>query len=612
VIKRTLIVLILVCGGFAFVAAAPASAQPADPHATLLGDSTMAALVRYQSATYDYAAILNDHYDVDLDAISCRGLIRSCGRTPPPTTLAEMRERFGRLGEAVVVMAGYDESDINASVDAVMTEAVLQSVPRVIFLTYRTTTTYKLPGGMSAAGLYEKHNATLARKARQWPTLKIADWDAYTRGMANGCSGCNFAADGIHLTPTGAIMLAHFIVANMDLYPMGRCEAARHIGDAAAPSSTEIEAPAGGFTPVDPVRVVDTRSFDAEDPGRTQMLGAQRQLTVDLSAIAPQAATSALVNLTAVEPCGNGWLVAYPCATGVPNSSNLNYVGGRTVANLASVMLSDDELCVWASSATDVLVDVSGWFVSGAGTPFATVAPDRLVDTRPGFPARLDQVEGLRGAGSTLTVSVAGQGEVPANATAVLVNITATQPQGSGWITAYPCGITQPWVSNVNYDAGLDAGLTVPNAAAVRLDAQGRICVFTQASTHLIIDVFGWFGPNGASRFIAQSPLRITDTRGGIGGPAGMVPANTPKTFDVQDSASLVNVTVVSPVTAGWATDYPCGAVPNVSNSNFLAGEVEPALAVVRPGVGGKGCVIVTSTTHVLVDRMGRFVPLTG
>ena len=53
----------------------------------------------------------------------------------------------------------------------------------------------------------------------------------------------------------------------------------------------------------------------------------------------------------------------YPCGDAPPNASNLNYVGGQTVANGAFVGLdARGGVCIYTSAASDYLFDVVGWF----------------------------------------------------------------------------------------------------------------------------------------------------------------------------------------------------------------------------------------------------------
>jgi hypothetical protein len=80
-------------------------------------------------------------------------------------------------------------------------------------------------------------------------------------------------------------------------------------------------------------------------------------------------------------------------------------------------------------------------------------------------------------------------------------------------------------------------------------------------------------------------------------------------------TAAVVNVTVTDPVTAGFATLYPCGsAVPLASNLNFRAGDTVPASALVPVDTLGHLCVHTSTPAHVLVDVDGfltsGFTPL--
>src|SRR4051794_38318360 len=129
---------------------------------------------------------------------------------------------------------------------------------------------------------------------------------------------------------------------------------------------------------------------------------------------------------------------------------------------------------------------------------FTPVTPARLLDTRNGAkPAN----------STTTTLAIAGQGGGPASgAVAVQLTVTVPAPDRPGFVTAFPCGADVPTASNVNYAAGQ----TIPNAVTVRLDAKGQTCLFNSASTHLVVDVTGWYGP-GKGRFAAVTPSRVVD-----------------------------------------------------------------------------------------------------
>ena len=89
-------------------------------------------------------------------------------------------------------------------------------------------------------------------------------------------------------------------------------------------------------------------------------------------------------------------------------------------------------------------------------------------------------------------MQVAGRAGIPDTATAVILNVTVTQPQAPGFATVFPTGATRPTASNLNYAAGD----TIPNAVIAKIGAGGSICVFTHAAAHYIIDVAGYLtGP---------------------------------------------------------------------------------------------------------------------
>ena len=115
------------------------------------------------------------------------------------------------------------------------------------------------------------------------------------------------------------------------------------------------------------------------------------------------------------------------------------------------------------------------------------MTPARILDTR---------TANKIGAGATLVVPVAGQHGVPAMntavpPTAVALNVTATNPTGGSYLTAWPDGTPQPTASDLNYVAGL----TVPNMVIVKLGANGAIDLYNAfGSVDVVIDVVGWYG----------------------------------------------------------------------------------------------------------------------
>ena len=208
----------------------------------------------------------------------------------------------------------------------------------------------------------------------------------------------------------------------------------------------------------------------------------------------PAGVGAVVLNVTVTDPVGSGFVTLWPCdGSGPPTASNVNFVAGLTVPNLVVVPVSaSGEVCVFtAESATHLVADLNGWFPVSAG--YVAVSPVRLLDSRVGG----STVDGLFagvgrvGGGETLRLGVVGRGGVPAGVGAVVLNVTVTDPVGSGFVTLWPCdGSGPPTASNVNFVAGL----TVPNLVVVPVSASGEVCVFTaESATHLVADLNGWF-----------------------------------------------------------------------------------------------------------------------
>ena len=84
-----------------------------------------------------------------------------------------------------------------------------------------------------------------------------------------------------------------------------------------------------------------------------------------------------------------------------------------------------------------------------------------------------------------MQVSLTG---VTPDAVAAALTVTSTGSQADGYLTVYPCG-TLPNASNLNYVAGQP----IANTAIATLSPSKSVCVFSSATTHLIIDVSGAF-----------------------------------------------------------------------------------------------------------------------
>ena len=201
-------------------------------------------------------------------------------------------------------------------------------------------------------------------------------------------------------------------------------------------------------------------------------------------------AVAVVLNVTVTEAVAAGFVTVYPCGGDRPTASSLNFVAGETVANAVVVKVGvGGEVCLFAQSATQLVVDVGGYFPAGSG--FVSVVPGRLLESRVGLSTvdGLFNGVGLRGAGSVTELSVVGRGGVAVDAVAVVLNVTVTEAVAAGFVTVYPCGGDRPTASSLNFVAGE----TVANAVVVKVGVGGQVCLFAQSATQLVVDVDGYF-----------------------------------------------------------------------------------------------------------------------
>ena len=91
------------------------------------------------------------------------------------------------------------------------------------------------------------------------------------------------------------------------------------------------------------------------------------------------------------------------------------------------------------------------------------------------------------------------------------LNVTAADAEAPGFLTVYPSTEPLPTASNVNYRAG---GAD-PNLVVAKLGTDGAIKVYTDKTSNVIVDVFGYFRTTAANGFIPVTPDRVIDTRSG-------------------------------------------------------------------------------------------------
>ena len=350
-------------------------------------------------------------------------------------------------------------------------------------------------------------------------------------------------------------------------------------------------------------------------------------LTVEGAGGVPSTGVTAVVlNVTVTQPSAQGHITVYPDGTTLPTASNLNFLPNETVPNLVIAPVGSDgkvDLTNGSAGTVQLIADVSGYF-SGGGTPsdgaFTALSPDRLLDTRSGIGAP-DAAVASEG---TVALNVEGAGGVPATGvSAVVLNVTVTQPSAQGHITVYPDGTTLPTASNLNFSPSE----TVPNLVIAPVGSDGKVDLTNGSggSVQLIADVSGYFagtppsGIDGTSDALGAVP-GTNDVSPHTSTPAA-VPSDTALTLQIDGiggvpatgvSAVAMNVTVTAPsAPAGHITVYPDGTtLPTASNLNFTAGETVPNLVITPVGSDGEVDLYNGSagTVQLVADVSGYFL----
>lgn len=276
------------------------------------------------------------------------------------------------------------------------------------------------------------------------------------------------------------------------------------------------------FSPITPERIIDTR-IDGFCPVTGQCaengpVPAETPAAV-VGPDMPPSAVAMLANLTVTGAQASGYLTADACAAltpGLQAHSNANFERGETVANLSVVpaLSTPDggQICTYASTGTQQIVDVQGWFVPPAagGWGYTSMSSQRLVDTRQCWTDPVtaeERCNQVNEAGSILHV------QAPAGASAVLVNLTLADATGSGYATAGKCSAMAPGPQSIS-NGNVETGGTSANLSVVPVDTDGMFCVYVSTGVHVLVDLQGTFASAASLRFSPIAPVRRFDSRG--------------------------------------------------------------------------------------------------
>jgi hypothetical protein len=385
--------------------------------------------------------------------------------------------------------------------------------------------------------------------------------------------------------------------------------------------STPIVFPGDGAT-------VPLTRFVTEFPNPMDMCGWSGDAGLPLIAMMPSPVGSAVATLegpsgpidTCVLHAGN---VSDPTAKAILGGENAVVVMPRTVLTTGRYdvrVVTNGGTATWSFNvdpsaplrasvpeiSPEELPDTSA---AGDRSAFRPVTPYRLVDSR------ISKGTVRLKAGTTTRIAVTEDPSV----TAVSANFVAVFPEADGYLTAFNCTKQRPTVSSLNFRRGT----VVANQAIVPLK-QGDVCIFSKATTDIVIDVNGFYHTaSGGEGYVAVTPSRLFDSR-----KSGTLRAGRTTVIEVVGveggapagaEAVALNVAAIDAAKAGWLKVAPCGTAgrAEISSLNYRANEVRPNSVVVPVDDRGRICVTSLRTVDVTVDLTGyfagsgrRFLPL--
>lgn len=378
------------------------------------------------------------------------------------------------------------------------------------------------------------------------------------------------------------------------------------------------------YVPMTPCRVMETRGpYNFE--GRTGSFGPPSLLRAELRTLIlpssnvcsiPATAKAYVLNVTVIPNGGLDYVTIWAAGEPRPDAWTIRSPDSEVVANSAIVKAgTGGGISVYASQRTDLLLDITGYFVEQAGYVFYPLTPCRIIDTRSGYrsPGPFGPPSMLAGQTRRFHFPSNPHCTVPV-AAAYSVTITVVPPAALGFLTAWPGGQARPNVSSINSFGGR----VLANSVIVPAAIDGSIDVFVSDRADFLVDINGYYAAdNGRGLFYYP----VTQCRASDSAASGVThPANTTRAINIpfapacsgvstNAQAYAINVTALPdgnplPYITAWATGT---MMPNASILNAFQGQVVTNAAVVPAGLNGAIDVYTSARTNVVLEVSGYF-----
>jgi hypothetical protein len=384
----------------------------------------------------------------------------------------------------------------------------------------------------------------------------------------------------------------------------------------------QLDPATGQYYPIAPVSVLDTRSSSPLAAGASTSYSVLGQGGVPASGV-----TAVYLAVTAASPSASGCLVDYAGTASDPGICNTSFQSGINATTTDVVAVGTDGTVAVAnqsSGTVNAVVRVLGYFGDGsaaaAGDTYVPVTEAVALDTRSGIGAPEAQVP----AGGSVTIQLAGEDGIPADAAGVSLYVGAADAAQSGWVSVYPSDSSDDETSVLSYratDVNRDLVFSqLGTAGAVTITNEGA------GAADLIANVVGYFVSPTASEagatFRPLSAQRLVDTR-----TTSPLAAGASLTFQATEvdgvpstgvSEVAESVAALSPTASGYLTVYAAGGTdPNQPGVNFTGGDSQDndLAAAVVSAVAPDGEETITNhssgTVNVVVSTRGYFASAT-
>jgi protein involved in polysaccharide export with SLBB domain len=348
------------------------------------------------------------------------------------------------------------------------------------------------------------------------------------------------------------------------------------------------------FVPVDPIRLYDTRA-DGNLP-----VGPGQQLNLSIAELGrlPESGVGAVaLNISASCASAGTALKAWAAGTRKPSAAALNVPAGSGASALAVTAVGPGGTVSLFNryGTTELEVHVVGYYPAAGGQVFRPVKTLRVYDSR-------RDTTGPLTPGTARTVTLPTLSGVPATAmSGALVNVTAVSARGAGALTVQSPGSARD-ASTLRFAPGSP----VKNLAVARLENGAFTVTGRDATSHVVIDVVGWWAPPevaGGRLYQPRSATKVLDTKKGVGVRRGRVGtgdvvevrvAGRGKPVPGSARAVVMNLTAKGATRPTFVTAWPKGSKrPAFPDLSVPAWRPTANLVVVR--VGAKNRVRITS-----------------